>query len=161
MGSEVNRRVAAAVGLSMSLVATTAVVYLGVYLLDAHPSNLAFLAVLTTMVVLTTGGLAAVLGPVLWPGVSRPRAALAGLVAGGLCWVAGFPAFVFLFFYACLHRSTAPAWIAGAVTYGLLATYLLSSPRRAWLWPLAALTAAALAAGVLQLAPSGSCAAFN
>lgn len=161
MGSEANRRVAAAAGLSMSLVGTTAVVYLGVYLLDGHPSNRAFLAVLTTLVVLSAGGLAAALRPVLWPELSRRQAALEGLVAGGLCWVAGFPAFVFLFFDACLHRSTGPAWIAAALAYGLLATYLLSNPRRAWLWPLAALAAAALAVGILQLAPSGSCAAFN
>jgi len=161
MGSAANRRLAAAAGLSMSVVATTAVVYLGVYLLDARPPELAFLAVLMTMAVLTAGGLAAALGPMLWPGLSRRRAALEGLVAGGLCWIAGFPAFGFLFFYACLHRSTGPAWIAGALTYGLLATYLLSSPRRAWLWPLAAVAAAALAAGILQLTPTGSFAAFN
>jgi hypothetical protein len=43
----------------------------------------------------------------------------------------------------------------------VLATYLLASPRRAWLWPVAALAAAGLAFVILLVAPQGSCAAFN
>ncbi|HEU0195307.1 MAG TPA: hypothetical protein VFQ71_13965 [Gaiellales bacterium] len=161
MGYSQIRRIAAAAGLAGSLVAVGAVVYLAVFLLDAHPPGIAFLSVLTTLVVLAALGLATALQPVLWAGLSRRRAAVEGVVAGGLCWAAGFPAFVFLFFYACMHRATAPAWIAAAITYGALATYLLVSPRRAWLWFAAPLAAAVVSALVLQAAPSGSCAAFN
>jgi hypothetical protein len=97
------------------------------------------------------------LQPLLWPAVSRLRALVTAVAVDALCWLVGVPALLFVGFAACAHKHTGPAWLAGFVVYVAMASYLLVSPRRAWLWPASVLLGLAVTGILIAATPSAYC----
>jgi len=93
----------------------------------------------------------------LWPEWTRERAVITTLTAQVGCWVLGFPAVLVVGFDGCAHRHANVGVYAGAATTTVVAAYLLASPRRAWLCPLAVVAGAAVAVAVLALLPGAPC----
>ena len=93
----------------------------------------------------------------LWPAVTRSRAFFTVFVADIVCWFVGMPALLYFGFAACAHKHTGSAWAIALAVYLGLATYLLASPRRAWLWPLAILAGLAVGLVVLTSTPAAYC----
>ena len=94
---------------------------------------------------------------VLWPAVSRVRAGVTAVAVDAVCWLVGLPALLYVGFAACAHKHTGPAWLAGFAVYVATASYLLASPRRAWLWPASVLLGLAVTGVLLTTTPSAYC----